>query len=126
MAATNCPITYNPGKILGQINFQPNSPRQNFGQNNNASNLQFRQNFSDPSNANTHFQNKLPPPMLALHKQGIANAYHWVQTSTMDFPAGQLPSPNSAPPVGPSKGVKINTQLPTVSDTTKETRCLVF
>ncbi|GBN69076.1 hypothetical protein AVEN_221782-1 [Araneus ventricosus] len=77
-------------------NFQPNSPPR---QNNNYQTPPPRQAFRPFSNANTHFQDKLPPsPCWLCTKQGIANAYHWVQTCPFGFSAGQLPSPNPAPP----------------------------
>ncbi|GBN82520.1 hypothetical protein AVEN_239046-1 [Araneus ventricosus] len=72
---------------------------QNFRQNNNYQTPPPKQTFRPFSNANTHFQDKLPPsPCWLCTKQGIANAYHWVQTCPFGFSAGQLPSPNPAPP----------------------------
>ncbi|GBM38326.1 hypothetical protein AVEN_158354-1 [Araneus ventricosus] len=68
-------------------------------QNNNYQTPPHRQNFRPFSNANTHFKDKLPPsPCCLCTKQGIANAYHWVQTCPFGLSAGQLLSPNPAPP----------------------------
>ncbi|GBM97304.1 Transposon Ty3-G Gag-Pol polyprotein [Araneus ventricosus] len=90
---------------------------QNFRPNNNYQTLPPRQAFRPFSNANTHFQEKLPPsPCWLCTKQGIANAYHWVQTCPFGLSAGQLPSPNPAPPnFDPPKKENQQWQLPTVS-----------
>ncbi|GBN32113.1 hypothetical protein AVEN_64708-1 [Araneus ventricosus] len=73
--------------------------RQNFRSNNFQPNPSPRQNFRSFHNANAYFQNKLPPsPCWHCTNQGVANAYHWVQTCPFRLSAGQLPSPNPAPP----------------------------
>ncbi|GBN68094.1 hypothetical protein AVEN_217565-1 [Araneus ventricosus] len=94
------PHNFTPRQNFRPNNFQPNSPpRQNFRQNNNYQTPHPRQTFRPFSNANIHFQDKLPPSQCWLcTKQGIANAYHWVQTCPFGFSAEQLPSPNPAPP----------------------------
>ncbi|GBL79943.1 hypothetical protein AVEN_28983-1 [Araneus ventricosus] len=94
------PHNFTPRQNFRPNNFQPNSPpRKNFRQNNYYQTPSPRHTFRPFSNANTHFQDKLPPsPCWLCTKQGIANAYHWVQTSPFGFSAGQLPSPNPAPP----------------------------
>ncbi|GBN32048.1 hypothetical protein AVEN_223964-1, partial [Araneus ventricosus] len=75
------------------------------------------QNFRSFHNANAYFQNKLPPsPCWHCTNQGVANAYHWVQTCPFRLSAGQLPSPNPAPPnFDPSKEENTQRQLPRVS-----------
>ncbi|GBL83381.1 hypothetical protein AVEN_62182-1 [Araneus ventricosus] len=93
-------LNFTPRQKFRPNHFQLNSPpRQNFRQNNNYQTPPPRQAFRSFSNANTHFQDKLPPsPCWLCTKQGIANAYHWVQTCPFGFSAGKLPSPNPAPP----------------------------
>ncbi|GBN53811.1 hypothetical protein AVEN_182404-1 [Araneus ventricosus] len=94
------PHNFTPRQNFRPYDFQPNSPpRQNFRQNNNYQTPPPRQTFRPSNNANTHFQEKLPPsPCWLCTKQGIANAYHWVQTCPYGLSAGQLPSPNPAAP----------------------------
>ncbi|GBM25839.1 hypothetical protein AVEN_144246-1 [Araneus ventricosus] len=94
------PHNFTPRQNFRPNNFQPNSPpRQTFRQNNNYQTPPPRQTFRPLSNANTHFQDKLPlSPRWLCTKQGIANAYVWVQICPFGFSAGQLPSPNPAPP----------------------------
>ncbi|GBM12524.1 hypothetical protein AVEN_198531-1 [Araneus ventricosus] len=56
------PHNFTPRQNFRPNNFQPNSPpRQNFRQNNNYQTPPPRQAFRPFSNANTHFQDKLPP-----------------------------------------------------------------
>ncbi|GBM88132.1 hypothetical protein AVEN_202613-1 [Araneus ventricosus] len=72
------PHNFTPTRNFRPNNFQPNSPPR---QNNNYQTPPPRQNFRPFSNANTHFQDKLPPsPCWLCTKQGIADAYHWVQS----------------------------------------------
>ncbi|GBN01217.1 hypothetical protein AVEN_185750-1 [Araneus ventricosus] len=86
--------------------------------NNNYQTPTPRQTFRPFSNANTHFQDKLPPSTCWLcTKQGIANAYHWVQTCPSGLSAGQLPFPNPAPPnFDPPKEENQQWQLPTTTE----------
>ncbi|GBO03460.1 hypothetical protein AVEN_124358-1 [Araneus ventricosus] len=112
------PHNFTPRQNFRPNNFQPNSPpRQNFRQNNNYQTPPPRQAFRPFSNANTHFQEKLPPSACWLcTKQGIANAYHWIQTCPFGLSSGQLLSPNPAPPnFDPPKEENQQCQLPTVS-----------
>ncbi|GBM45272.1 hypothetical protein AVEN_101225-1 [Araneus ventricosus] len=94
------PITLHPDKILDQITFnQILLPGKISGKITITKLLPLGKLSDLFSNANTHFQDKLPPsPCWLCTKQGIANAYHWVQTCPFGFSAGQLPSPNPAPP----------------------------
>ncbi|CAL1271303.1 unnamed protein product [Larinioides sclopetarius] len=79
--------------------FQPNChPNQNFRSNNYYSTPPPKQNFRPSHSFNSHFQNKLPPsPCWLCTNQGIANAYHWVQTCPFGLSAGQTPPQNPAP-----------------------------
>ncbi|GBO29399.1 hypothetical protein AVEN_273958-1 [Araneus ventricosus] len=60
-------------------------------------------------------------------KQGIANAYHWDTTYPFGLSAGQLPSPNPAPPNFDLQRRKINNDnYLTVSDIQKKPVAMCF